>query len=176
MDRHWNTSVKRSKALRSVNSNHSNIATWSISSSRERRSDPLQWRHWRIQEEEVRWCFAITTWRLDINTGNRRRAKKIFHYCVNPNSSNQFLYLRSIQGHSGNNAVDLALQDSVLLPNDFVEYIHHIGNAHDMHSIIQGGLIRGGRSLKRDRQSVFFTALKPIYANQDLEEIQYDLD
>ena len=28
-------------------------------------------------------------------------AKKRFQYCVNPNSSNQFLYLRAIQGHSG---------------------------------------------------------------------------
>ena len=74
---------------------------------------------------------------------------------MNTNYSHQFFYLRSIQGHSGNNAVDLALQDSVLLPNDFAEYIHHIGNAHDMHSIIQGGLIPGGRILKIDRQSVF---------------------
>ena len=51
-----------------------------------------------------------------------------------------------------------------------------IGNAHDMHSIIQGGLIPGGRSLERDRQSVFFTAVNPMYARQDLEEVQYDLD
>ena len=37
-------------------------------------------------------------------------------------------------------------------------------------------LILGGRSLKRDRQSVFFTAVNPMYANQDQEEVQYDLD
>ena len=36
-----------------------------------------------------------------------------------------------------------------------------------MHSIIQGGLIR-------DRQSVFFTAVNPMYVNQNLEK--YDLD
>ena len=48
--------------------------------------------------------------------------------------------------------------------------------AHDTHSIIQGGLIPGGRSLKRDRQLVFFTAVNPMYASQDLEEDQYDLD
>ena len=59
--------------------------------------------------------------------------------------------------------------------DDFAEHIYHIGNAHDMHSIIQGGLIPGGRSLKRDRHSVFFTAMNPIYANEDLEEVQYDL-
>ena len=33
-------------------------------------------------------------------------AKKIFHCCVNPNSSNDFLYLRAIQGHSGDNLVE----------------------------------------------------------------------
>ena len=42
--------------------------------------------------------------------------KKIFQYCVNPNSSNQILYLRAIQGHSGDDAVDPAVQDNVLLP------------------------------------------------------------
>ena len=32
------------------------------------------------------------------------------------------------------------------------------------------------QSLKRDMKSVFFTTVNPMYANQDLEEIQYDLD
>ena len=67
------------------------------------------------------------------------------------------------------------LQDNVLLPDDFAEYIYHIKNAHDMHSIIQGGLIPGGKS-QRDRQSVCFTAVNPMYANQDLEGVQYDLE
>ena len=38
-----------------------------------------------------------------------------------------------------------------------------------------GGLIPG-KSLKRERQSVFFTAANPMYDNQDQEEVQYDLD
>ena len=45
-------------------------------------------------------------------------AKKRFQCCVNPNSYSQFLYLRAIKGHSGDNAVDPALQDNVLLPKD----------------------------------------------------------
>ena len=72
--------------------------------------------------------------------------------------------------------MDPTLQDIVLLLDDFAEYIYHIGNGHDMHSIIQGGLIPGGKSLKRDRQSMFFTAVNPMYANQDPEEVQYYLD
>ena len=54
-------------------------------------------------------------------------AKKSIQYCLNPNSSDQFLYLRVIQGHSGKNATDLTLQDNVLLPEAFTEYIFHVG-------------------------------------------------
>ena len=60
-------------------------------------------------------------------------------------------WVRAIQGHSGGTLVDPTLQDNVLLPNDFVEYIHHTGNINEKHSIIKSGLIPGGRSLKKDR-------------------------
>ena len=32
------------------------------------------------------------------------------------------------------------------------------------------------KNIKGDRQSVFFTAVNPMYANQDQEEIRCDLD
>ena len=103
--------------------------------------------------------------------------KKRFQYCLNPNSSKHFLCFRAIQGHSGGTLVDPTLQDNVLLPDDFAEYIHHVGNAHDMHSIIQGGFIPGRKSQKGQAVSVFFfKAVNPIYTNQDPEEVQYDLD
>ena len=89
-------------------------------------------------------------------------AKKIFQYCVNPNSHNKFLYLRAIQGHSGESALDPALQDNILIPKGFTEYLYHVGIVSEMHSIIRSGLIPGGRSLKRGRQSVFFTMVNPI--------------
>ena len=38
-------------------------------------------------------------------------AKKIFQHCENPNSPNQFLYLRALQGRSGESAIDPALQE-----------------------------------------------------------------
>ena len=102
--------------------------------------------------------------------------KKRFQYCLNPQSSKHFLYFRAIQGHSGGNLVDPSLQDNVLLLDDFAEYMYHIGNAHEMHSIIKSGLIPGGRSLRKDRQSVFFTAVNPMCDRKDLEEVEYDLD
>ena len=63
-----------------------------------------------------------------------------------------------------------------LLPDDFAEYIYHIGKAFEMHSIIKIGLIPGGKSIRRDRQSVFFTAVNPMDARQDQREVEYDLD
>ena len=81
-------------------------------------------------------------------------AKKRFQYCLNPNSSNQFLYFRAIQGHSGNDAIDPALQDNVLLPKGFTEYIKHVGNASDLNSIIRNGLIPGGKSQKRKKSGI----------------------
>ena len=95
---------------------------------------------------------------------------------LDPHSSDRFLYFRAIQGHSGGTRVDPLLQDSVLLPDDFAEYIYHIGNDFEMHSIIKSGLIPGGKSLRRDKQSVFFTAVNPMCARQDLEEVENDLD
>ena len=48
-------------------------------------------------------------------------------------------YLRAVQGHSGGQHVDPALQDLVLLPRDFIKYIYNVGNSHDAHSITQSG-------------------------------------
>ena len=49
--------------------------------------------------------------------------KKRFQFCLNPNSSKRLLYSTSIQGHSAGNLVDLELQDVVLLPEGFTEYM-----------------------------------------------------
>ena len=65
-----------------------------------------------------------------------------------------------------------SLQGNVRLLDDFAEYIGHIGNAYEMHSIVQSGLIPGGKSNRRDRQSVFFTAVNPMCARQDLEGVE----
>ena len=51
--------------------------------------------------------------------------KKRFQYCTDP--SGEILYLRALQGHSGRNLIDPSLQDNVLIPDDFIEYISHVG-------------------------------------------------
>ena len=90
------------------------------------------------------------------------RAKRGFQYCLNPNSSRHISYFRAIQEHSGGIAIDPEVQDAVLLPKGFTEYIYHVGNVCEVHSIISSWLISGGQSLKRGRQSVFFTTADPM--------------
>ena len=87
--------------------------------------------------------------------------KKIFQYCTDL-SEQEILYLRALQGHSGRNHSDPTLQDNVLIPNNFFEYIYHIGCAISVHSITNSGLIAGGQNSSRKRQTVFFTAVNPM--------------
>ena len=86
--------------------------------------------------------------------------KKRFQYRTDP-SGQEILYLRALQGHSGRNLIDPSLQDNVLIPNNFFEYIYHIGCAINLHSITNSGLIPGGQILSR-RQTVFFTSVDPM--------------
>ena len=95
--------------------------------------------------------------------------KKRFQYCTH--SPRENLYLRALQGHSGRNLIDLSLQDNVLIPDDFFKYIHHVGCAINLHSIINSGLIPRGQSLSQ-RQTVFFLPVDPMDKNhKDPEKI-----
>ena len=89
--------------------------------------------------------------------------KKRFQYCVNPNYSQKFLYFRAIQGHSGS-TINPVLQDNLLLPEGFTEYMYHVGNGKELSSIVNHGLIPV--SLRTGRQAVFFTIVNPM-DNQD---------
>ena len=96
--------------------------------------------------------------------------KKRFRYCTDP--SGQEIHLRALQCHSGRNSIDPALQDNVLIPNNFFEYIYHIGCALSLHSITNSGLIAGGQNSSRERQTVFFTAVNPMTKNhKDPQEL-----
>ena len=86
--------------------------------------------------------------------------KKIFQYSTDP-SGQENIFLRALQGHSGSNLIDPSLQDNVVIPNDFFEYIYHIGCAMNLHSIMNSGLIPEGQNLNK-RQTVFFTSTDPM--------------
>ena len=102
-------------------------------------------------------------------------AKKRFQHCVNPNSPNQFLYLRAIRGHSGESAVDPALQDTMLIPKGCTEYLYHVWNANELNSKIRNGVIPGGTSLKRGRHAVFFITVNPMEDGYGSGETPCDL-
>ena len=90
--------------------------------------------------------------------------KKRLQYCTDP-SGQEILYLRALQGHSGRNLIDPFLHDNVLIPNDFFEYIYHIGCAINVHSITNSGLIPRVQNLSK-RQTVFFLLVDPMDKEQ----------
>ena len=88
--------------------------------------------------------------------------KKRYQYCTD--SSRKIVYLRALQGHSGRNLIDPTLQDNVVIPSNFFQYIYHVGCAINLHSIINSGLILGGQNLN-NRQAVFFLPVDPMDKN-----------
>ena len=86
----------------------------------------------------------------------------------------QFFYLRALQGHSGCNLIDLTLQDNVVIPSNFFQYIYHVNCAINLHSIINSGLIPGGQNLS-NRQTVFFLPVDPMdKEHKDPETIDFE--
>ena len=117
---------------------------------------------WRIKEnlqKHYLHChhWSDDKWKKSMAGGGGNILKK--QYCTD--SSGTILYLRALQGHSGRNPIDPSLLDNVLIPNDFFEYIYHIGCAINLHSIMNSGLIREDKNLSK-RQTVFFTSVDPM--------------
>ena len=110
---------------------------------------------WRLKDDlrnkfEYSQYWSDDVWKSKMagDGGNKKR----FQYCTDP-SGQVFLYLRALQGHSGRNPIDPTLQDNVLIPNNFFEYIYHIGCAIHLHSITNSGLIAVGQNSCRERQT-----------------------
>ena len=108
-------------------------------------------------ENSQHWSDEMWKSKMQGGGGNKKR----FQYCADP-SGQEILYLRALQGHSRRNPIDPSLQDNVLIPNNFSEYIYHIGCRVSLHSITNSGLFPGGQNSSRERQTVFFTAVNPM--------------
>ena len=111
---------------------------------------------WRIKDNLQKHFLCCHHWSDDrwkacLAAGGGR--KKRFQYCSD--SSGIIVYLRALQGHSGHSLIDPTLQDKVVIPSNFFQYIYHVGCAFNLHSIINSGLIPGGQNLS-NRQTVFF--------------------
>ena len=74
------------------------------------------------------------------------------------------MHLRALQDHSGRNLIDPTLQDNVVIPSNFFQYIYHVGWTINLHSIINSRLIPGGQN-SNNRQTVFFLLVEPMDEN-----------
>ena len=81
----------------------------------------------RNKENSQYWSDDVWKSKMEGGRGNKKR----FRYCIDP-SRQEILY------------IDPILQDNVLIPKIFFEYISHIGCAVSLHSITNSGLIPGG--------------------------------
>ena len=74
-------------------------------------------------------------------------SKRRYQYCSDYLGT--IIYLRVLQGHSGNNLIDPTLQDNVLFGPGIFPYIYHVGCTFNLYSIISNGLVPGGQNLSR---------------------------
>ena len=70
--------------------------------------------------------WSDDVWKSKMAGGGGNKQKN--PYCTDP-SGQEILYIRALQGHSGRNPIDPTLQDNVLIPNNFFEYIYLFGCA-----------------------------------------------
>ena len=61
-------------------------------------------------------------------------SKRRYQYCSDYLGS--IIYLRALQGHSGDSLIDLALQDHVLIGPGVFPYIYHVGSNFSLSSIL----------------------------------------
>ena len=124
------------------------------------RDYPLPIQNW----SDNRWLACLAA-----GGGPKRR----YQYCSDYLGS--IIYLRALQGHSGDSIIDLAMQDHVLIGPGVLPYIYHVGSNFNIPSILSNGLIPGGQNLSR-RQSVFFLLVDPRdEKHRDPENIDYSV-
>ena len=166
-ERKWSRKI-HSRLFWCVKINDQIVATWWYSSSRRWWSSKI-WRLGRNVQGKVCWYFAMVNCSLDNFLGIGRTEEKVsvlletelfrtFHVLLsNPGTFRRFSRWSYIARH----CTVAGWLRRVHLP-------HRERSRHALH--------HPGRIVKRDRQSVFFTAVNPMYASRHLDEVQYDLD
>ena len=112
----------------------------------------LHCHHWSDDKWGDKWKKSIA------GGGNKKRDQ----YCID--SSGATLHLRALQGHSGRSLINPTLQNSVVIPSNFFQYIYHVGCAINLHSSNNSGEKPGGQILS-NRQTVFFLSVDPMDKN-----------
>ena len=132
IDWYWTRNSIQSSVPSGKKTKHSSSA-WTITSRR-------RWGDW-IRETE-RWSSEriwelsfLVWWNVEEQNGRRRRQQEKISILCWLSSGQEILYLRALQSHSGRNPIDPTLQDNVVIPAKYFEYIYHIGCAVSLHSI-----------------------------------------
>ena len=130
------------------------------------------WRKENLQDPFPQFLhWSDDRWKACLAAGGG--AKRRFQYCTD--NSGTIVYFRALQGHSGRNLVDPSLQDNVVIPSKFFQYIYHIGCAFNLHSIINSGLIPGGQNSSK-KQTVCFLPVDPRdKSHKDPDEIDLNV-
>ena len=84
------------------------------------------------QSGETQQHWSDDRWKSCLAAGGG--SKRRYQYCSD--NSGRILYLRALQGHSGNNLIDPTLQDNVVIGSGIFHFIYHVGCAFNLHSII----------------------------------------
>ena len=100
----------------------------------------------QLNSGEYKMIFGTNLCNLNIGLMKSGRAQ----WQKETDPSGEILYLQALQGHSGRNPIDLTLQDNASIPDNFFDYIYHIGCAICLHSITNSGLIPGGQNSSRE--------------------------
>ena len=95
-----------------------------------------------------------------------------YQYCSDNLGS--IIYLRALQGLSGSNLIDPALQDNVLIKPGIFPYIYHVGSNFNLHSTINSGLTPGCQDLS-GRQTVFLPVDPRDESHKDPDHIDFSV-
>ena len=125
--------------------------------------------HLRNHHSQIQ-VWSDDRWKACLAAGGG--SKRRYQYCSD--NLGTIIYLRALQGHSGNNLIDPLLQDNVVIGTGIFFYIYHIGGAFNLHSIINNGLIPGGQNSSK-RQTAFFLPVDPRDENHKNPEYMISL-
>ena len=114
---------------------------------------------------------------IDLTTGGRKAWQEEEETRIDISTAlilqEQILYLGALQGHSGRSLIDPTLEDNVVCPSNFFQYIYHVGCAINFHSFINRHLEIKNLS---NWQTTFFLLVDPMDKNhKDLDTIDLNV-
>ena len=96
-----------------------------------------------------------------------------FEYCPHPHGEPQ--YIRAILGHCGVPRIDPTFFTLLEMSYQWKVHVYHTGSSNNDKPIGAGGLIAGGTSDRRGRQTCFFSASDPLEKSlPDFQELPED--